>query len=169
MLLVSRHEPPPLTQAAITDLHARFGGTVVSPLHITCDRFSAAGDLKILYGELERAAIASREIPIIATGLFSFRPLENGSAVLKYRVAETDRVARARRAVRNGAAAAGMVSAYGGDTEYTVTLLRDTREEIVPPPVDAFEAFVADRFLVSRIAGLDRFETLREIDFGSRH
>jgi hypothetical protein len=167
VLLAPRVPPPAATSSRIAELRRRLGGTPVEPLHITCERFLEGGDVAALVTQLATRASQTAPFAVRGASLFRWQPPEYDHAVLKYLIEETPDLAAARSGVREAARAAGMRSAYGGETEYTVTLLRGVADAPLPAS-DPCDLFVAEGFLVSRIAGPDRFETLAFVDFARR-
>lgn len=167
VLLAPRASPPAATVAAIVALQQQLGGHAIEPLHITCERFVEGGEVEALLARLAVHATAIAPLTVRGTSLFRWQPRAEERAALKYLVDETPVLARARAAVGDAALAGRMSSAYGGETQYTVTLLRDVADGALPdaPPCDLF---VADGFLVSRIVGPDQYATLAFLDFARR-
>jgi hypothetical protein len=81
-------------------------------------------------------------------------------------VDETAALARIRHAVRDCGEVARLRSAYGADTAWTVTVLEGISDEPIASDAARLELFVADRFLLSRIAAPGRFETITVIPLG---
>jgi hypothetical protein len=167
VLLAPREAPPAAIVARIAALRQQLGGRTVEPLHITCERFTEGGDVGALVARLAQHALRIAPFMVRGASLFRWQPRKEDRPVLKYLVRETPELARARAAVGDAAVAGRMSSAYGGETEYTVTLLRNIADAPLPdaPPCDLFEAA---GFLVSRIVGSDRYETVARADFSRR-
>lgn len=167
VLLVSSRPVAPPAAARISELRGRFGGRQVEPLHVTCDRFDGAGDEAGLLAALARDALVATAVPVLATSLMRLRR-HDGSFVLKLVVEATPDLERIRGAVHRARRAAAMTSAYGDDVAYTVTVLEGVRDGARPETIVPFEAFRADRYLLSRFTAAGSFETVRTFDFTAR-
>lgn len=154
----------PTAAAHIAELRGRFGGQQVEPLHVTCDRFDGAGDETRLIAALAREATAATTVLVRATAVMRLRR-HDGRSVLKLVVAETPDLARVRSAVHRARRAAAMTSAYSDDVAFTVSILEGVRDGALPEAIAPFEAFRADRYLLSRFTAAGRFETVRTFDF----
>ncbi len=157
---------PDATAAELAALQRAHGGRIVTPLHITCDRFGASETTSLFLDGLATAARELRPAAVRATSLMRLdRP--SSRPVLKYVVEDTPQLASIRDAVHEASQAASLVSGYGSEVAWTVSALEDVAGGVAPHDIAHRVLFTADRFLVSRILA-DGFETLGEIDLGSR-
>jgi GNAT superfamily N-acetyltransferase len=92
LLLPDDNEIMPLT-ARQEALQAHFGGRLVKPVHLTCDRFELPGDkdLSGLIDDLRRLFAPVRPLPLTAVGLRTI-PTELRGHILKWELADNGRL-----------------------------------------------------------------------------
>jgi hypothetical protein len=144
-------------------MHTDLGGERVKPLHVTVDRV-ATDDAAALIRRVRESAPRLRPAPVRVDRLYFLPSESRGPEIVKLEVArdevldaDVDELLAALRAI-------GLPSLYPEDrAKPTITTLqRVTRGDSVEPDLSALplELFVADRVIVSRLAGLARYEIL---------
>ena len=153
-------------------LQAVFGGTMTDDLHLTCQRFEvlSAEALSELTADLHVLAKASEAMPLTATHIVPFYSRFRKGHILKIGITITDELRKFTVGLNDVLAARGISSLYRAQAQPTlVTVLEnierfadgDTFQELLP-----FHLFTARQLALSRINGIDDFESIDSILIG---
>lgn len=146
-------------------LQAHFGGDLIEPVHLTCQRFECQDQelMRLLIQKSRRSLAALAPFPLVARALQPLYVPILGANVLKWRIEVTGELLHLERMIRQLLQAEGitplfrststLVSALKGVPQVTTRTLQDYG------PV-SYPLFTAGRILWSRIGGVDQFETL---------
>ncbi len=162
LLALSR---PPLGRGAafLDQLHADIGGEPVEPLHVTVDRV-ATDDVTTLIETVHESLRRLRPAPIRVDRLYFLPSQSRGPEIVKLEVGPSPALEKDVDELLAALRRCGVPSLYPTDrAKPTITTLqRVTRRDAVEPDVSGLplELFTADLLIVSRIAGLARYEIL---------
>ena len=149
--------------AFIDRLHADLGGERVEPLHVTVDRVATA-DAATLIRAVRETAHRLRPAPVRVDRLYFLPSQSRGPEIVKLEVAPDPVLDEDVNEILAALRGCGLPSLYPDDrAKPTITALqRVTRRDSVEPDVSELplDLFVAKRVIVSRIAGIARYEIL---------
>ena len=152
-----------LGAAFIDQLHADLGGERVEPLHVTVDRV-ATTDAATLIRAVRETAHRLRPAPVRVDRLYFLPSQSRGPEIVKLEVAPDSVLDEDVNELLEALRGCGLPSLYPQDrAKPTITALqRVTRRDSVEPDVSELplDLFVAKRVIVSRIAGIARYEIL---------
>ena len=147
----------------IDRLHADLGGERVEPLHVTVDRV-ATDDATTLIRAVREAAKRLRPTWVRIDRLYFLPSQSRGPEIVKLEVAPDPVLDEDVNELLAALRGCGLPSLYPDDrAKPTITALqRVTRRDSVEPDLSALplELFVADHVIISRIAGIARYEIL---------
>jgi hypothetical protein len=149
--------------ALIERLQADLGGERVEPLHVTVDRV-ATDDAAALIRSVRNSVSRLRPAPIRVDRLYFLPSQSRGPEIVKLEVGPDPVLDEDTNELLAALRRCGLPSLYPSDrAKPTITTLqRVTRRDSVEPDVSGLplELFVADQVIVSRIAGLARYDIL---------
>jgi hypothetical protein len=163
-VLLAPSRPLSGSGAALIDrLQAAFGGERVEPIHVTVDRV-AGDDAAALVRIVRESLTRLRPAPVLVDRLFFLPSQSRGPEIVKLEVAPHAVLDEDVDVLLAALRGSGLPSLYSNDrAKSTITMLqRVTRGASVTTEMSEvpLELFVADRVIVSRIAGPARYEIL---------
>lgn len=163
VLLAISDRPTPGGAAFIDRLQADLGGEVVEPLHVTIDRV-ATEDVPGLIRTVRESLRRVHPARIVVDRLYFLPSQSRGPEIVKLEVASDPILDQDIEVLLAALRLCGLPSLYPSDrAKPTITTLERVvrRDSVTPDLTDLpLELFVADRVIVSRIAGLARYEIL---------
>jgi hypothetical protein len=163
VLLAPSRPIPPSALAFIDRLQTDLGGERVEPLHVTVDRV-ATEDPAALIRSVRESVKNLRPAPIRVDRLYFLPSQSRGPEIVKLEVGPDPILDEDTTLILAALRQCGLPSLYPSDRgKPTITTLeRVTRTDTVEPDLSVLplELFIADLVIVSRIAGLARYEVL---------
>lgn len=149
-------------------LHTRYGGTIIEPVHLTCQRFAGddARQWHQLMAHLRQGMGAIMPFPLTAVALQTLAVPVLQTTILKWEVAMTPALRQFHALVNDALQASGIVGHYPpGFTSSLVAALRDIEAPTQPlyDPALPYPLFTADQIVLSRILGPNEFASLATI------
>jgi hypothetical protein len=146
-------------------LHNRYGGTIIEPVHLTCQRF--AGDderqWQQLLPHLRQGIGTIMPFPLTAVALQTLAVPVLQTTILKWVVDVTPALLQFHALVNDALQRSGITGHYPpGFTSSLVAALRDIAPPMPPlhDPALPYPLFTADQIALSRILGPNEFAIL---------
>ena len=148
-------------------LQARYGGTLIQPIHLTCQRFTGEDERhwQPLLAYLRQNMDAVMPFPLTAVALQTLAVPVLQTTILKWAIAMTPGLLQFQALIEDALDASGIAGHYApGFVSSLVAALRD----ITPPPPAQplydptlpYPLFSADQLVLSRILGPNQFAIL---------
>jgi len=160
VLLVPTHSQSPVIRTQLADLQRQFGGEIVAPLHVTCQRFSATDEqLEALKPHLSALCERSAPIHVVGKRLEPFYSTFRAQEILKCHLAANSNLTKFISDVKASMSAAGIGAHYEA-SDSPITLL----EGVKINRLNVFEfrrkLFIGQRLLLTRIKSPGHYSTL---------
>jgi hypothetical protein len=151
-------------------LQARFGGTPMQPVHLTCQRFACPGEQRLQAFQDRLSSVLAGVEPLSLTA-FSLQVLPvqfRRTNMLKWRIEVTEDVRRFAALVEGSVVAVGIEPLYtSGFIASLITALQDVPEleadQLAGYGGFPHHLFTGQQMELSRICGPNAFETLAVI------
>ena len=148
-------------------LQARYGGTLIQPLHLTCQRFAGQDERQwqFLLTHLRQHMGAVMPFPVTAVGLQTLAVPVLQTTILKWVIALTPALLQFQALIDDALAGSGIAGHYApGFVSSLVAALRDITPATLTQPLHdstlPYLLFTADQLVLSRILGPNQFAIL---------
>ena len=155
-------------------LQARYGGTLIQPLHLTCQRFTSEDERpwQFFLAHLRQNIDTVMPFPLTAVALQTLAVPVLQTTILKWEIARTPALVQFHALVDDALAVSGIAGHYApGFISTLVAALRDIISRPSMPPLHdptlPYPLFTADQLVLSRILGPNQFAILATLSSGT--